>query len=270
MLNRRQPSRSCWVNAIEKTLAMLEAVAAAEGGSSLAELSARVGVPKPTAHRILQILTEGRYVVPDGKGSYQPGPALVALAGNIFGSLQFARPARAAVLSLREKTGHTVHLAIRNGDRAIYVDKAEADRPFQMVSRVGMSIPLHCTAIGKAILSALPEAETRGLLSSAGLERRTPHTLTSVAEVLADIESVRRRGYAIDNEENEAGVRCVGAAIYNSIGDVMGAVSISALTFLLSPDKVDEAGHAVRSAAAEISATLGASVRREAAEDARR
>jgi len=245
------------VNAIEKTLSMLEAIAASDGGSSLAVLSSRVGVPKPTAHRILQVLAEGNYVVPDGAGSYQAGPALVALAGNVFVGLQFTKPARAAVLDLREKTGHTVHLAMRNGDRAIYVDKAEADRPFQMVSRVGMSIPLHCTSIGKAIMAFLPTAETTSLLSSADLERRTPHTLTTVEEVLADLESIRQRGYAIDNEENEAGVRCVGAPIYNSLGDPVGAVSISALTFLLSPDKVDEAGQAVRAAAATISATLG-------------
>lgn len=258
------------MNAIEKTLSMLEAIAASDGGSSLAELSSRVGVPKPTAHRILQVLAAGRYVVSDGNGSYQAGPALVALAGNAFGALQFTRPARAAVLDLRERTGHTVHLAVRNGDRAIYVDKAEADRPYQMVSRVGMSIPLHCTSIGKAILAVLPPAETLSLLSSADLERRTPHTLTSVAEVLADLERVRARGYSIDNEENEAGVRCVGAAIYNSIGDVVGAVSISALTFLLPADKVDEAGKAVRDAAATISATLGAPAHPEAGRDGRR
>jgi IclR family transcriptional regulator, acetate operon repressor len=258
------------VNAIEKTLSMLEAIAASNGGSSLAALSTRIGVTKPTAHRILQVLAAGSYVVSDGKGSYQAGPALVALAGNVFGALQFTRPARAAVLSLREQTGHTVHLAVRNGDRAIYVDKAEADRPYQMVSRVGMSIPLHCTSIGKAILAVLPPAETLSLLSSAGLERRTSHTLTTAEEVLADLEDIRKRGYAIDNEENEAGVRCVGAAVYNSIGDPVGAVSISALAFLLPADKVDEAGQAVRDAAATISATLGASAQYEAAGDGRR
>jgi IclR family acetate operon transcriptional repressor len=246
------------VNAIEKTLSMMEAIAASDAGSSLAALSARVGVPKPTAHRILQVLAEGSYVVTDGKGSYHAGPALVALAGNVFGALELTRMARDAVLDLRGKTGHTVHLAVRNGDRAIYVDKAEADRPFQMVSRVGMSIPLHCTSIGKAILAQLPQAETRSLLSSAGLEHRTTHTLTSIEEVLADLENVRERGYSIDDEENELGVRCVGAAIYSSLGDVVGAVSISALTFLLPPDKVDETGQAVRAAAATISGTLGA------------
>jgi IclR family transcriptional regulator, acetate operon repressor len=246
------------VNAIEKTLSMLEAVAASDAHTSLAALSARVGVPKPTAHRILQVLAEGSYVVTDGKGSYHAGPALVALAGDVFGALELTRLARAAVLDLRGKTGHTVHLAVRNGDRAIYVDKAEADRPFHMVSRVGMSIPLHCTSIGKAILAVLPQTETLSVLSSAGFERRTTHTLASVEEVLSDLESVRERGYSIDDEENEIGVRCVGAAIYNSLGDVVGAVSISALTFLLSADKVDETGQAVRAAAATISATLGA------------
>jgi IclR family transcriptional regulator, acetate operon repressor len=247
------------VNAIEKTLSMLEAIAASDA-RSLAALSERVGVPKPTAHRILQVLAEGGYVATDGKGSYHAGPALVALAGNVFGALELTRLARAAVLDLRGKTGHTVHLAVRNGDRAIYVDKAEADRPFHMVSRVGMSIPLHCTSIGKAILAVLPQTETLSLLSSAGLERRTTHTLTSAEDVLADLERIRERGYSIDDEENEIGVRCVGAAIYNSLGDVIGAISISALTFLLSTDKVDETGQAVRAAAATISATLGARI----------
>ncbi|HTU72097.1 MAG TPA: IclR family transcriptional regulator [Trebonia sp.] len=246
------------MNAIEKTLSMLEAIAAADTGSSLAALSARVGVPKPTAHRILQVLADGSYVVTDGKGSYHGGPALVALAGSVFGGLEITRLARAAVLDLRGKTGHTVHLAVRNGDRACYVDKAEADRPFQMVSRVGMSIPLHCTSIGKAILAALPGPEALGLLSSAGLERRTPRTLTSARQVLADLSQVRQRGYSVDDEENEVGVRCVGAAIYDGTGQAVGAVSISALTFLLSADEVDEAGQAVVSAAAAISAALGA------------
>ena len=246
------------MNAIEKTLSMLEAIAASDDGSSLAELSISAGVPKPTAHRILQILAGGDYVETDGKGSYHAGPALIALAGNVFGALQLTRSARATVLDLRGKTGFTVHLAVRNGDRAIYVDKAEANLPFQMVSRVGMTIPLHCTSIGKAILAALPQTEALGLLSSVSLERRTPNTLTSVEEVLADLESVRKRGYSIDEEENELGVRCIGAAVYNSIGDVVGAVSISALIFLLSPDKVDETGQTVRDAAATISAALGA------------
>jgi IclR family transcriptional regulator, acetate operon repressor len=246
------------VNAIEKTLSMMEAVAACDTGSSLAALSARVGVPKPTAHRILQVLADGSYVVTDGKGSYHAGPALVALAGSVFGALELTRLARSAVLDLRGTTGHTVHLAVRNGDRAIYVDKAEADRPFQMVSRVGMSIPLHCTSIGKAILAGLPPAEALGLLSPAGLERRTTRTLASVEDVLADLENVRERGYSIDDEENELEVRCVGAAIYNGLGDVVGAVSISALTFLLPADKVGETGRAVRAAAATISASLGA------------
>lgn len=258
------------MNSIEKTLSMLEAISASDNGASLAELSARVGVPKPTAHRILQVLAGGHYVASDGKGSYHAGPALVAMAGNLFVALPFTRPARAIVLSLCEKTGHTVHLAVRNGDHAMYVDKADAERPYQMKSRVGMSIPLHCTSIGKAILAALPETEARNLLSSVDLERRTPQTLTSVAQVFADLEGVRERGYAIDNEENEASVRCVGAAIYSSAGDVIGAISISALTFLLSLDEVDEVGQAVLAAAARISSTLGASMPDEAINDGRR
>jgi len=132
-----------------------------------------------------------------------------------------------------------------------------------MASHVGMSVPLHCTSIGKAILAALPPEEAESLLSSADLEQRTPHSITSLPALREELAAVRQRGFAIDNEENEEGVRCVGAAIYDSLGDVIGAVSISALKFTLTEENLGEVGAAVLKTADDISQALGSSVRRQ-------
>jgi IclR family acetate operon transcriptional repressor len=253
----KRPVKGPTVNSVEKTLVVLEAMAAPGSEHRLAEIAASAGIPKPTAHRILQILAERGYVLPAGDGAYSLGPGILGLAGSVLAHRDFARLARPAVRALQAQTGHTVHFAILSGNGAVYVDKVEARQPYQMASRVGMRIPLHCTAIGKAILSAMPTREAQGLLATAALDRRTPRTLCTVDEVLAELEIVRARGYAIDDEENEEGVRCVGAPVLDSLGNAVAGVSTSALAFSFPREEAEALGDVVRAAAGQISAALG-------------
>jgi len=248
---------------IGKTLAVLEALGNCGPEPSLAEITAIAGMPKTTTHRVLQELAQLRFVVADGHGRYTIGPGFLALAGKVLSQRQIGRQARPFISELCQATGQTVHLALRNGDKAIYIDKLNPPQPYQMASHVGMSVPLHCTSIGKAILAALPPEEAESLLSSADLEQRTPHSITSLPALREELAAVRQRGFAIDNEENEEGVRCVGAAIYDSLGDVIGAVSISALKFTLTEENLGEVGAAVLKTADDISQALGSSVRRQ-------
>jgi IclR family acetate operon transcriptional repressor len=244
---------------IGKTLAVLEALGECDFEASLAEITAIAGMPKTTTHRVLQELAQHRFVVTDGHGRYYIGPGFLSLAGKVLGQRYVGRQARVFIKKLCDATGHTVHLAVRNGNNAIYIDKLDPPQPYQMASRVGMSILLHCTSIGKAILAALPPDEVENLLLSTDLEKRTPHTLTSVPDLREELAVIRQRGFAIDNEENEEGVRCVGAAIYGSVGDVIGAVSISALSFSLTDERLAEVAAAVANTAADISEALGGS-----------
>src|SRR3954471_24154715 len=137
---------------IDKALAVLEALSE---HARVTDIAAATALPKSTVHRILQSLVGWGFARADGSGGYLPGPRILTLAGRVMSRFDPSQHARAALRDLRDRTGMTVHFAIRGGDEIVYVDKIEGRRPYQMKSRVGMSVPLHTTAIGKAVLAEL-------------------------------------------------------------------------------------------------------------------
>lgn len=238
-------------SAADKTLVVLEALA---DHSRVADIAAATGLPKPTVHRILQTLVQHGFARSDGKGSYVGGPRILSLAGRFLQRLDIAEQVRPILRDLQERTGWTVHLALLSGDEAVYVAKLEGANPYTLASRVGMSLRLHCTSIGKAILATMSDEDVLALLDRTGMPARTEHTLTDGAALLADLATVRTRGYAEDHEENEAGVCAVGAAVFDHTGDVFGAVSAAALVHQAG----DVRGALVAEAAAAVSRSLGA------------
>ncbi len=240
-------------SAADKTLEVLEALA---DHSRVADIAKSTALPKPTVHRILQTLVRHGFARTDGQGEYVGGPRILSLAGRFLQPLDIAEQVRPILRDLQERTGWTVHLALLSGDEAVYVAKLEGAKPYTLASRVGMSLRLHCTSIGKAILATMPDTEVRALLARTGMPARTEHTLTDEDSLLADLAEVRRRGYAEDHEENEAGVRAVGAAVFDHTGEVFGAVSTAALIY--QDDPLTERGAQVAQAAKEVSKTLGA------------
>ena len=238
-------------SAADKTLVVLEALADHTG---VADIATATGLPKPTVHRILQTLVQHGFARSDGKGSYVGGPRILSLAGRFLQRLDIAEQVRPILRDLQERTGWTVHLALLSGDEAVYVAKLEGTNPYTLASRVGMSLRLHCTSIGKAILATMSDDDVVQLLDRAGMPRRTEHTVTDQAKLLADLAIVRTRGYAEDHEENEAGVCAVGAAVFDHTGAVFGAVSAAALVH----QAADARGALVAEAAAAVSRSLGA------------
>lgn len=224
--------------------------------SRVADIAKSTALPKPTVHRILQSLVRHGFARTDGQGDYVGGPRILSLAGKFLQRLDIAEQVRPILRDLQERTGWTVHLALLSGDEAVYVAKLEGDQPYTLASRVGMSLRLHCTSIGKAVLATLPDEEVRALVGRTGLPARTEHTLTDEESLLAELREVRRRGFAEDHEENEAGVRAVGAAVFDHTGGVFGAVSVAALVY--RDDPAGDRGDLVVRAAAEVSKALGA------------
>jgi IclR family transcriptional regulator, acetate operon repressor len=248
------------MDAAQKTLSVLDALAVdAAGGTRLGDIAARAGLPRSTVHRILQRLVEHGYARAEGDGRYVAGPRVLALAGGVLRQLDhgYLTPVLSA---LREDVGHTVHFALLTGHEATYIEKLEVPGAgYQMASRVGGRMPLHCTSIGKAILAGLPVAERHALLGRSELVARTSRTLVTLPELDRELERVREDGYAVDDEENERNIRCVGAAVHDTRGRPTGAVSVSALTLDLTPDEVPAVGRRVRAAADELSEALSAS-----------
>ncbi|MBO3746535.1 IclR family transcriptional regulator [Streptosporangiaceae bacterium NEAU-GS5] len=244
-------------SSIDKALSVLEAIA---DHHRVTDIAAATGVSKSTVHRILQSLVEWGFVVADGNGGYEPGPRILTLAGRVMNRFDPARQAGHALRSLHERTGYTTHFAIRNGDEAVYVEKLEGRRPYQMPSRIGMSLRLHTSGIGKAILAELSDDEVRQIAKHTGLTPLTPNTLSDVDALIAHLAEIRALGYAIDDEENVPGLRCVAAAVFDHTGRVLGGISISALVLDMDRTAIEGLAPEVIAAAKEVSVALGAPV----------
>jgi IclR family transcriptional regulator, acetate operon repressor len=246
------------MDAAEKTLGVLDALQAGEG-SRLGAIAERAGLPKSTVHRILRRLVERGYARAQGDGVYGLGPRILALAGGMLDPLNAGPAGRAILRDLHADVGHTVHFAMLLDDEAVYVEKlVDPDLPYQTASRVGMRIPLHCTAIGKALLATMAPEEAASLIGGGRLTRRTEKTLVTPRALRAELERVRERAFAIDDEENERNIRCVGSAVLDHRGRPAGAVGVSALTVELSYDDALALGPRVVAAAQALSEALGA------------
>jgi IclR family acetate operon transcriptional repressor len=225
-------------NATQKALRVLEAAAAPNGPHRLADIAARAAVAKPSTHRLLVMLVADGYLTADGNGRYGVGPRLHAFAAGVSASgprdiSQLLQPLQQAV------GGHTVHLALRSGNHATYISKIDSDQPYQMASRVGMALPLHCTAIGKCIMAYLPPEELDEIVATQGLPPRTPATITDRRRLDAELAFIRERGYAVDDEENELTIRCVAAPVFDAARQPLGGVSVSTVTFAVSREKLE-------------------------------
>ncbi|KAA2262287.1 IclR family transcriptional regulator [Solihabitans fulvus] len=241
--------------AVDKTLAVLGGLAE---HSRITDLARVTGLPKSTVHRLLRAMVDRGFATVTEDGDYLAGPKVLRLAGSGLRPTDTVRRARPALRALHHDTGNTVHLAMLVGDELVYVDKVEADLPYRLASRIGMSLPWHCTAIGKAVLAALPAEELATRLDRTELTARTPGSITGRRRLLAQLARIGRSGFALDDEENEVGVRCVGSAVRDHTGSVVGGVSVSALALERGIAQLTAVGPRVLRAAVEISGQLGA------------
>jgi DNA-binding IclR family transcriptional regulator len=171
------------------------------------------------------------------------------------------RQAHSFLINLSETVKETVHLVVLDQDKALYIDKVDLHSKasgLQMVSRLGSRIPLHCSSVGKVLLAYMEKAKAEKLISGTGLAKRTTNTIADPNELIQHLETVRANGYAIDDEENEAGIRCVAAPIRTGNGRVEAAMSISGPTTRITMERIEtELKRLVCETANSISVQLG-------------
>ena len=218
------------VQSLDRAFDLLELLCRSRGGMTIGALSAQSGLHKSTVHRLLSSMCTRGYVQRDAATSiYRAGMRLCELSGYIMDNLDVVELARVPMERLSAETGETVHLVMQEEKDIVYIHKVESGRgAIRMFSRIGMRRPLYCTGVGKAILATWPDSEVRALWEASEITQWTEHTILSEEAFFREIEWVRRLGYALDNEENELGVRCIAAAIRDYTGKVCGALSISA------------------------------------------
>lgn len=218
---------------------VLQLVADADGPVNVASLMRASGYPRPTVHRIVAaLIAEGLLGENERGATLALGPRLIQLASRSWGQSELRLAAVDELKQLRDITGETVHLAVPSGRDMVYIEKLESPSAVRMSSRIGASVFLHSTAVGKAYLAALDDAACAALLADLPFPLPCPTSRTTVepAALRAQIAEARARGWAMDNEENEAGIHCFGAAIRNAQGRPVAAISVSTLLFRQKTD----------------------------------
>lgn len=222
------------IQSIERASTLLDILGRFPQGQSLGILSEMAGLSKGTTHRLLSTLSYLGYVRQDSSTkAYALGFKLAELGNLLLSQLDLRNVARSHLIHLAEQMQETVHLVIRDYDEALYIDKVDLylkEAGLQMVSRLGSRIPMHSCAVGKILLASLSIKMVEQIVNSKGLTGRTEHTITETSDLMKHLDMVRKNGFAIDNEENEKGIRCVAAPIFNGTGDVLAAISMSGPT----------------------------------------
>ena len=216
------------IKALQRGMKVLDALLDVRAPLSLEQICAYTGLPKSTAFRIIVNLLQGQYLIETEKG-YWLGLKMLRLGALVEEKLDLVQEARPFLLQLRDQVNETIHLAVLDDDlRVIYLEKLSTQHAIGlMMSRIGITAPMHCTALGRAMAAFRPEDEICHWIRTHGLKAFTDATITDEDAFLQELREIRSRGYAVDNGEYEVSVRCVAAPIRDRTGTVIAAVSIS-------------------------------------------
>jgi IclR family KDG regulon transcriptional repressor len=245
------------VRALTRGLAVLACFTPEASRHSLAELVTLVQVPKGTLYRLLETLCTEEFLEQEPDGSYTLGIKAFEVGSAYLSKLDFPQAARRALEELAAACRETASLGVFSHGEVVYVGIERAQREIGIQSQIGTRHPTHCTALGKVMLADRPNDEVTALLLKAGMPGLTEHTHTTPETLLAELTAVRRRGYAIDNEERSYGIKCIAAPIRDASGRVIAAISVSGPSFRVSAETLPDLIGAVVAAAASVSRRLG-------------
>jgi DNA-binding IclR family transcriptional regulator len=249
-------------SSLRRALTVLEYVqdhADAGRGVPLAVIAGDLGMSKSTVLRLSAPLVEADLLLRDREtGWFRLGPGALRLGQAYLSSIDLRTVAREPLRRLLHAVGETCHLVVYDPPDVVYIDKVENEHNVRMASRIGSRVPAYRTAVGKAMLAWLGQDAVQAVIE-AGMPPVTERTTTDPGQFRAELERVRRRGYAVDDRENEPEVRCVAAPIFDHTDGVAGALSVSGLASRIPPARVHEIGPVIVRAGLEISRSLGSS-----------
>ena len=246
------------VQVLDRASDILSVLADRQGECSLVDICSALNLHKSTIHRLLMVLEHHRFVERDPETSrFRLGVRLFELGSRAVAVVDLRRCCRPYVSRVQQETSETTHFCLFDNGELLYIEKMEPERSVRMACSIGARAPAYCTAVGKSILAELSDAEVDAVVRRSGLKRVTPNTITSIQALRAELRAVRMRGYAIDDEEKEEGLRCVGAAVHDHSGRAIAAISVSGPAFRMNCSKIAQIAKAVVSAAQSISRELG-------------
>jgi len=246
------------VQVLDRALAILDVLSETSGQFSPAEIAGRLSLRKSTLHRLLMVLQQHRFIRRHPvHGKYGLGMRLFELGSSAAAQVNLRGLAEPFLVRLVQETNETAHLAVLSGTEMLSITNVESPKKVRTPTTVGGRTPIHCTAVGKAVLAYFSAAELEALLARLPLQRFTRRTLGTRRAVRAELLRVRARGYALDNEEIEEGLRCVGAPVRDNTSRVIAAMSIAGPVFRMTNERLPALARAVMDAARDLSLDLG-------------
>lgn len=245
-------------NAVERALSILEIISENNRGLSNSDLSRHLKIPKSSASYILRVLENRNYLQRDESGKYRLGLKMVSLTRESLTNLDIREIAKPILEKFLQKSRLAeAHLAVLDNGRAVYIEKAESRSFVKMDIWVGHRLPIHTTAIGKALTAYSDEAEVLRILNLHGMDKKTNQTITSKQKFLHELKKVREYGFALDNEENADGVRCLAAPVFDESGKVVASLGTSTIVSQLNASQLPKVVEMVKDAAQSVSQKLG-------------
>jgi DNA-binding IclR family transcriptional regulator len=245
------------ITALQRGLDLLQLFSRSPYGLTAKQVACLSQLPVSTVHRFLVNLERAHFLNCGADGIYHLGTACFAVGQAALGQLDIRRLSFAYLQELNHQTRETIHLTVRHGTSAVYVEKLDSPEPLRIHSRIGASVPLYCTAVGKIMLAHMPKDEQDSILCAIELKRLTPNTVGSLQELRAELHRVRKNGYACDMEEHELHIRCIAAPIRDHNGAVLASLSITAPAVRMPVNRLRQLAPLVQDSGFKISRELG-------------
>jgi len=252
-----RPKRNYDITALQRGLRLLHLFSESPRGLTAKQVAALSRLPVSTVHRFLANLVTAGFLNRDGEGTHHLGIACFSIGQAAVGQLDIRRLSLPYLRELNQQTRETIHLTVRHGFSAVYVEKLDSPEPLRIHSRIGAAVPLNCTAVGKVMLAYMPEDEQDRILPELDLKRLTPNSVGNLQELKTELYRVRKNGYACDLEEHELHIRCVAAPIWDHTGSVQSSLSITAPTLRMPVMRLRRLAPLIQAAGLKISAELG-------------
>ena len=252
-----RPKRNYDITALQRGLRLLHLFSEAPRGLTAKQVASLSRLPVSTVHRFLANLVAAGFLNRDGEGTHSLGIACFSIGQAAVGQLDIRRLSLPYLRELNQQTRETIHLTVRHGLSAVYVEKLDSPEPLRIHSRIGAAVPLYCTAVGKVMLAYMPEDEQQRILPDLNIQRQTSNSVSNLQELKTELYRVRKNGYACDLEENERHIRCVAAPIWDHTGSVQSSLSITAPTVRMPVARLRQLAPMIQRAGLQVSAELG-------------
>jgi IclR family acetate operon transcriptional repressor len=251
------PKRTYDITALQRGLRLLHLFSESPRGLTAKQVAGLSRLPVSTVHRFLQNLVTAGFLSCDGESHYHLGIACFAIGQAAVGQLDIRRVSLPYLRELNQQTRETIHLTVRHGLTAVYVEKLDSPEPLRIHSRIGAAVPLYCTAVGKVMLAYMPQEERDRVLPELQVKRLTPNTVGNLQELETELYRVRKNGYASDLEEHEMHIRCIAAPIWDHTGSVQSSLSITAPLVRMPVNRLRQLAPLIQAAGLQISRDLG-------------